>query len=138
MELISFIFGKLHVCFDSQKRLLLIVRRSENHKPRCENVFLLAQKNSALLLVSIESTGLVDISGILHFIVASTVKKMQGDKSVPPCRPPTQNASRVQRVKIATTINNRTRPRYVVCPSWSVQQFGIHNVDVVKHLFKHI
>ena len=96
MELISFIFGKLHVCLDSHKQLLLIVRRSENHKPRCENVFLFAQYNGALLLVSIEST---DISGILYFIVASFVKKMQGDKSVPPCRPPTQNTSRVQRVK---------------------------------------
>ena len=27
---------------DSQKRLLLIVRRTENHKPRCDNMFLLA------------------------------------------------------------------------------------------------
>ena len=80
MELISFIFGKLHVCFESHKRLLLIVRRSENHKPRCENVFLYAQYNGALLLVPIESTGLVDISGFLYFIVASFVKKMQGDK----------------------------------------------------------
>ena len=92
MELISFIFGKLHVCFDSHKRLLLIVRRSDNHKLRCENVFL---QNGALLLVSIESTGLVDISGILYFIVASFVKKMQGDTSVPPCWPPTQKASLV-------------------------------------------
>ena len=108
MELISFIFGKLHVCFDSHKQLLLIVRRSEttSHVRTC---FCLHNRIVPYYWVSIESTGLVDISGILYFIVASTVK-MQGDKSVPPCRSPTQNASRVQRVNYFY-INDREHSR---------------------------